>query len=779
MKRLLSVLGIVFGICQTIAGQQPAQTIRGVVTDQASQFPVAYANVILLHTDPVVGTITDMDGNFALPDIPVGRYDVQVSAMGYEPSIIREVQVSSAKETYLTVQLKESAIALDEVALTPNVNKEQPLNGMATASARMLSVDEASRYAGGFDDPARLAASFAGVSSNIANNGIAIRGNAPKFLQWKMEGIEIPNPNHFADLSAFGGGGLTALSTQALANSDFFTGAFPAEYGNGLSGVFDIFMRNGNNQRHERAFQAGITGLEAFSEGPLGRAHRSSYLVNYRYATLGLIASLLPENAGGVSYQDLSYKIQVPTEKAGVFSVWGIGLTDRSGQEAERNPARWFYDSDREDQTVKQYMGATGINHTCFFSEKTYVKTSLATTVNGIDLNTKRLDDELAFQPENTINNRDWRFVFASFVNTKFSAKHTNKTGIALTGMCYDLLLREVSPDDGMLRTIADESGFSSLLSAYTSSAVNFSDKLTLTLGVNSQLFTLNNRYTIEPRLGIQWQFAPSQSAGVAYGLHSRIERLNYYFTRDAEDGRQYNKDLDFTKAHHIVLSYDANLAEQLRLKVEPYFQYLFRVPVVDGSSFSFLNLQDDWFFREKLVNNGKGINYGVDITLEQYLTRGLYFLLTGSVFNSRYRGGDEIWRDTQYNRKYLFNFLAGKEWMTGKNRQNVLGLNVRLSYQGGDPYSPLDEAASFAAKEAVQDETRAFSSRFPAAFTSHLTFTYRLNRVNKAHEFALKVINTTGYKEFSGFQYNLIHNRVDERREAIFIPNLSYRFEF
>src|SRR5690554_3967378 len=303
-NRTILILVFISLLQATIYAQQPTQSIRGNITDQYSHEAVAFATVIILNTDPVIGTISNDEGYFELKDVPVGRYNIQVSFIGYEPAIIREVQVISAKETLIDIQLKESQTRLDEIIIKPKVNKDQPLNAMASVSARMLSVDEAKRFAGGFDDPARFASSFAGVASNIGNNGIVVRGNAPKFLQWRMEGIEIPNPNHFADIDTFGGGGLTALSTQMLANSDFFTGAFPAEYGNALSGVFDIFMRNGNNQKHEHAFQVGAIGIDASSEGLLKKGGDASYLFNYRYSTLALIASLLPENAGGIRYQD-------------------------------------------------------------------------------------------------------------------------------------------------------------------------------------------------------------------------------------------------------------------------------------------------------------------------------------------------------------------------------------------------------------------------------------------------------------------------------------------
>ncbi|MBW3544869.1 MAG: carboxypeptidase-like regulatory domain-containing protein, partial [Bacteroidetes bacterium] len=292
-----------------VQAQTPAQTVRGKVVDEVSKAPIAFATVVLLNTDPLLGTTTDAEGNFRLAQVPVGRFDLRVSFTGYEAAILRELVVSSAKELNLSIRLKESVTTLNEVVVSGQVNKEEPLNTQATVSARMLSVEEASRYAGGFDDPARLASSFAGVSSNVVNNGIVVRGNAPKSLQWKLEGIEIPNPNHFADLSAFGGGGLTALSSQMLANSDFFTGAFPAEYSNALSGVFDIFMRSGNNERAEHTLQLGLIGIDASSEGPFKKGGQASYLFNYRYSTLALVAPLLPEEAQGTRYQDLSYKL--------------------------------------------------------------------------------------------------------------------------------------------------------------------------------------------------------------------------------------------------------------------------------------------------------------------------------------------------------------------------------------------------------------------------------------------------------------------------------------
>jgi hypothetical protein len=778
MIKIFSVVVFMSMIIPNLFAQQPTQTIRGMVTDNASNAPLPYVNVVLLNTN--FGTVTDSMGNFTLKNVGVGRYNMQVSMIGYEAFIIKEMQVSSGKQVFLNISLKENSISLSEVTIKPKVNKEQPLNRIASVSAKMLSVEEAKRYAGGFDDPARLVSSFAGVSSNVSNNAIVVRGNSPQSLQWKMEGVEIPNPNHFADLSTFGGGGLTALSSQLLANSDFFSGAMPAEYNNALSGVFDIFMRNGNNQKPEHTFQLGLLGIDAASEGPFKTGCNSSYLFNYRYSTLALLEPLLPENAGGTTYQDLSFKLNFQTKKAGTFSLWGIGLIDGSGATAKTNSTEWKYDSDKETQDVKQYMGAVGMSHKISLNKKQFVKTTLASTLNGIDLSTETMNNSSLLLPKNKIINRNYSFVLSSFMNTKFNAKHTNKTGFVATGMLYDILLQNASPIGTPRQTIVDENGFSTLFSAYSNSTINFSEKLTMNLGINGQLFTLNNNYTVEPRAGIKYQFLPTQALSFAYGLHSRLERLNYYFTKNSMYGNEaINKNLDFTKSHHLVLGYDVSFSEYMHLKIETYYQHLYNVPVIADSSFSIINQQNDWFFNEKLQNDGIGRNYGIDITFEKYLSHGYYYMITGSVFNSQYKGGDNIWRNTRYNRNFTFNFLIGKEWQMGRNKQNVLGLNARLSYQGGDHYSPINTIESQAAQVAVFEESRAFSKQFSPAFTGYFTASYKINKKKSAHEIALKIINITNYKEFTGFQYNYQAQRIDERREALMLPNLSYKIEF
>jgi hypothetical protein len=755
------------------SGQISTQNIRGVVVDKSSNQPVEFANVFISAIN--AGTNTDSLGNFILKDIPVGNYSVKVSKVGYETFIMNEIVVITAKETYLSFTLKETTTSLAEVVVRSRINKQVPLNPTASVSAKMLSVEEAGRYAGGFDDPARLVSSFAGVSSNVGNNGISVRGNNPKSLQWKFEGIEISNPNHFADNAVFGGGVLSALSSHSLGNSDFFSGAFPAEYSNALSGVFDMNIRQGTTSRKERTFQIGLTGLDYAEEGPFKKGGSASYIFNYRYSTLALLKPLLPEDGGkGVKYQDLSFKLNFPTRKAGTFSVWGIALKDFTGLNAKTDTLKWETVTDRQSQDIGYYMATIGLSHKYFISEKTYIKSILATTANGIDFSIDQLQKTGNYVAESNVSSNLTNIILSSFINRKFNVKHTNKTGIILTNLRYNLKL------DKNANAVVNENGSSLLLTFYSNSTYNFSDELTMNTGLNSQYFTLNGNYTIEPRFGLKYQFTPKQAFGLGYGLHSRLEKLNYYFAENPAYGAgAVNKNVDFTKAHHFVLGYDLSITENLHFKTEIYYQHLFNVPVIKDSSFSFINLTNDWFFNQRLENTGKGRNYGIDISLDKYLTNGFYYMVTASLFNSAYKGGDNTWRSTRFNRNYVINFLAGKEWAFGFSRNKSFGANIRFSFQGGDRYSPVDPVKSNAAQDVVFDETKAFSKQLSPSFITHFTILYRINRRSTTSEFALKVLNAGSYREFYNFEYNYKTQSVQQHRESIVIPNLSYKLAF
>lgn len=754
--------------------QKLTQTIRGIVVDAKTNTPVEYASVSIIE-EPSLGASTDSKGHFRINNVPIGRYNVQTSFMGYHTYVVNELPVTSSKEVYIEIPLNENIQYLDEVLVQPETKKNQPLNPMALAGGRMISMEEAGRFANGFDDPARLSSAFAGVAGDVGTNAVAIRGNAPQFTQWRLEGVEIPNPTHFADISGLGGGFLSALSTQVIGNSDFYNGAFPAEYSNALSGVFDMHLRNGNNQKFEHTLQVGLMGIDLASEGPISKKHGSSYLINYRFSN----TSLATGNDIALKYQDLAFKLNFPTRKAGTFSIWGLALKDRNKQDIP-DSSEWETVFDRQSGDTRLDKAAGGLTHKYGINESTYIRSSLSATYSK--------DHTLADQQTDgglirvgDVRNSKWDVVFNTYINKKFSPRHTNRTGVTVTGLSYNLDYK-ISPYFGLdipMEQIAKGSGESVVLSAYTNSIINLTNRLSTSIGVTAQYFTLNKNWSVEPRVALKYQLSPKRSLAMAYGLHSRREKIDYYFVEKEINSKTVsNKYLDFAKAHHFGLTYDWNINQNLHLKIEPYYQYLFHIPVEENSSFSIINYED--FYLDRILKNkGLGRNYGVDITLEQYMKNGFYYMITGSFFKSKYKGGDGVWRNTRMDKGYLLNLLAGREWMVGRRKQNVLSLNGRLFFQGGGRYTPVDEEKTLAEHDVVFDETRAYSKRFKSSLNGDVSLSYRINKKKVSHEFSVKILNVGMRTGMHFYQYNEKKNIIEKKDGTGLIPNISYKIYF
>jgi len=758
-------------------GQNFTQTIKGRIIDSESKITLPGANIVLMGTNPLIGTVSDMDGNFTLRNVSIGRYDIRVSFIGYNDKIINEVLVSSGKEVVLTIELKEKIITSSEVVI--KANKGDAINSMASVSARQITVEEASRYAGGFDDPARLASSFAGVSGNLGNNGIVIRGNAPKGLLWRMEDVEITNPSHFANLGAIGAGAITALSSQVMSNSDFYTGAFPSEYGNALSGVFDIKLRTGNQEKREYTLQAGLIGIDVASEGPFINGKKASYLFNYRYSTMTLLEPILPPEMGKLKYQDLSFKLNFPLKKPGSISVWGIGALDYQGRNANSNISTWETDLDKTQYGSDLFMGALGINNKLIFNNKTYTNFSLAVSGNGILLNIKEYDNNLILIPKNKIENTTTKYTLTGFINHKFNTKHTNKSGFSVDKLIYDINIQK--NNDTTLSTYADGNGSSYLIRLFSQSKFSIIESIDINTGINSQIFLLNNHYSIEPRVAISWNIKNKQKIAFSYGLHSQLEMLNFYFVQHNTPSRVAtpNKDLDFSKAHHFVLSYEIGITDNIRLKIEPYFQKLFSIPIIPNSANSLQNLESGIYFNDSLVNKGSGKNLGIDITFERFLNKGFYYLVTTSLFDSKYKGGDGIERNSRFNKNYVINILGGKEWIIGKNKNKILGFNLKLCLMGGDYTNPIDYKATYLSKDIVENLSKAFTERKPDAQILSTAISYKINKKRHASTWSFSFINVLGYKEINSYYYDKTSNSIKQDINQLVMPNLSYKLEF
>lgn len=774
MKNHIFILFVL--VSSSLFAQDYTQTVRGKIIDKQTQTELVGVNIIILNTDPIIGATTDLDGNFRMENVKVGRHSFQISMLGYNTITLSDIIVSSGKESMLNIEMEESVNMLGAVEITGS-KKRETNNRMAMLSARTFSVEETQRYADGNDDPSRMVTSYAGVvATGLTNNGIVVRGNAPKGLLWRLEGVEISSPNHFANMVTFGGGGLSAISSQVLSNSDFFTSAFPAEYGNALSGVFDLKMRTGNNEKREHTFSIGSNGIDIASEGPFKKGKKSTYLFNYRYSTLALLTPILPDEAGIIKFQDLSFKLNFPTKKYGTFTLWGLGALDNQLHKAEFDSTQWVNKIDKLESQFSLGLGALGLSNKLILGEKTYLHSIISATGNLTDFKEKEVNDGTLFDKHFILNN-SLNLTYTSILNHKFSAKHFNRTGVILTKSFYNVDISKTDVLGDPLLQFAEENGASNLLKFHTQSKYKLTENFILNAGLYSQFFTLNNNYTIEPRIGLKYRLNSLQTIGIAYGSHSQLEMISYYLAK--QGNLQPNKDLDFSKAHHVVFSYERALSEYTRIIIEPYYQYLYDIPVIENSYFSLQNLEANWFINDNLVNNGTGKNIGIDLTIEQFLRNGFYYLLTSSLFDSKYTGGDGIERNTRFNKNYIINILGGKEWKVGKNDNNILSINAKVSISGGDKIHPIDEDLSYQFQDIIFDYSRAFENKKSDAYILSYSVNYRRNKEKHSSFWSFHMINALMQKEFVGYNFDKQTQEIVKEEAPYFIPSISYKIEF
>ena len=759
------------------------QTIRGTVSDKDSKQPLTGATVMILESLPVLGANTDEKGEFRLEQVPIGRQTLKVSYYGYQDAILNELLIGAGKEVILNIELTEAIQSTDAVVITGNssVEKSKPLNELATVSARSFTIEEASRYAGGFSDPARMASAFAGVVANSSSsNQIAVRGNSPNGLLWRLEGIEIPVPSHLSNY-AVNGGAISILSSNMVGNSDFFSGAFPAEYGNAASGVFDIKLRKGNNEKHEFALQASFLGLEAAAEGPLSNSHQGSYLVNYRYSTttfFGLMGFLDPQEGLPV-FQDLSFNFNFPRTKFGNFQLFGIGGLSKITQYAITDTTKWDEARDKESYNFHSNMGIVGLSHLAFLGKNTYLKSSLAITGRDVGYSEDTLEYSLKKNNMGKGKNGETAAIASFLLNHKFNARTTLRSGFILTRRGYNLKMVDEDPQNPTtLKTLLEDKGGMIFVQAYSQMKYRFSEKLEMTGGLHAVHLTFNGNTSLEPRAGMKWNFLPKQTLSIGFGIHSRLQSTSIYF--EEINGNQKNKDLKLSYSQHYVLGYDYLFATDWRLKVEAYFQNLYKVPIVDStnSTYSILNEANSVIGKE-LVNKGKGRNVGMEITVEKFFTHGYYGLATISLYDSRYKAGDGNWYNTRYNGNFAANILGGKEWKLGKNNHNLIEVSGRIVVAGGNRDTPIDLEKSNLYGYGIYKEGTPFTDKMPTYFRPDFKISYKHNRKKSRQVIGLEIQNVIAHKNILGRYYSRTAGEIRENKDLSIMPNALYRIEF
>jgi len=799
MKKHLQLITFVF-IAVISNAQTATQMVKGRVLDKVSHFPLIGVAVSLVGDESNAKVAeTDADGYFKLPNVPLGRQQIKFTYLGFKSLTMSEINVTSAKEVLLNTDLEELVQEINEVTVNA-LGKDQTVNDMAIISTRSFTVEEADRYASSRQDPARMAGNFAGVNSTSdARNDIVIRGNSPLGLLWRLNDIDIPNPSHFA-VAGSTGGPASIINTKFLARSDFMTGAFPAEYGNANAGVFDLKMRNGNNEKREFTGQFGVLGTELAAEGPFKKGRKSSYLATFRYSTLQMLQGLKLNlgTAAVPNYWDYSFRINMPTKKMGTFSIFAIGgfsNIDIVLSNSDEKPKELYGQQDR-DQYFRSSMAVFGVQHIHFLNAKTALNSTLSQTYQSVGAWHNLIYRDSAtykLRALSTIlgyNQLELRTAFSQSISHKVNNRLSIKAGYLAAWQNFQLVdsVRLDSAEAFQTRANARSNYF--IIQPYLQAKFKVNERLTVHAGVHGQIITLNAQSnSIEPRAGLNYKLAPRHTLSFGYGLHSQMQpNYIYFFRTNPAFTDTPNRNLGVSRSQHFVLSYDFSISQDLRFKFETYYQNLWDIPVYNyPSGISLINAGASFsrfFAKQPMVNIGTGYNYGVEFTVEKFFSKNYYVLWTTSLYQAKYRGSDKVLRDSDFNGNYVTNLLAGYEKTIGKKQMVTLVTGSKLALAGGRHYSPADVDSSIKYKDIQPQENAINTLRFRDYVRWDVRLGVRINALKMTHEIMIDLVNVLNIKNPLSLTYspdptNATASPIQINYQLGFLPLFYYKVDF
>lgn len=779
IRKTLCIAGmIVFLISGSIQAQVKTQTLRGIVVDKSTKEALIGVHVYLAGSTTKLMTTTDLSGAFELSDLTLGRIRISCDYLGYRSTTTPSFILNSAKEPFLEIEMEQSTIEIDEVIVYGKVQDDRTQNEMIYLSGRSFSAEETERYAGSIADPSRMAVGFAGVqASNDINNDIVIRGNSSVGVLWRLEGIDIPNPNHFSR-RASSGGGISVFSVNMLRNSDFIYGAPPPEYGNALAGIFDMKFRKGNKENREYSFRAGLLGLDAVAEGPIKKG-QSSYLVNFRYSTLGILnkmgVHIVDPNTDN-SFTDLAFHLYMPSEdNRHIIQWWGI-----AGYSSEfHHPLPNLEEAEEFDDFVqtdfKTSMAATGMTYTKLIDNRRYFKSKLALTTDEIIHNKDTINTAGDLTYLSDENYRSTKITAAFEYSDKISSNLQLKTGGSISFQGYDLKYGEWDPWTKEKTDYLNHEftlGSQQLVQAFIQSKWDISSRFSLNAGLSSMFLSLNNSYSINPQLSGKFQITNRSSLSFATGKYSQAVPIGSYYSQPE------NIELELMQSIQANLAYSLNLKRQYKISLELYYQYLSNIPIASDEELHYWMLNDlVGFSKQTLSSDGLGKNYGMELSLEKYFNEGFFLLSSLALYKSEYSLGDDDYFSSKYDGTFNTSLMMGKEVMFKSG--SMLQVSFRNIYYGGLRYSPPNAQISESIQDFYLDYTSPLTRQNKAYLRSDLRLSFRKNKKASSWILALDVQNLLNINNTKGEFWNLKSNRFEYESQAGIIPVLSFQLDY
>ena len=733
-------------------------TITGKLQDTETKAPIVGANVLIVNTK--LGTVTDLEGNFSIPNVPVGSYALRFSYLGYETIVKTDVIVKPQRITFVQAEMKMTVLQSESVTVTAGYfakADDQPV------SAVNFSYEEIRRAPGSAGDVSRIMMSLPSVAKvNDQSNNLIVRGGNPVENTFFIDNIEIPNINHFPT-QASSGGPIGMINVDFIQDVNFYTGGFSPIYGDKLSSIMDITFREGNRQEFDSQLDLNFTGFGGVAEGPLFNK-KGAWLVSARRSYLDFVVkafdvgtSVAPiyGDAQGKIVYDLS-----PNHKLTLLGVWGDDHNSPDRETGEKNDMVYY-----GNQDVRE--GTTGMNWRAVWGERGYSNTSLSHT------SAKFKED---FFETNTgllaVKNRshEQTFKFRNVNHFRLHPRHTLEFGVEAKHLAADYDNFYAETTDALGDTVGalalKNKITANKLGAFLSYSAKPSSRLSTTLGVRADYFSYNENATLSPRFAFSYQLSPITSLNGSVGLF--YQNLPLLLLAQSEK----NKPLRDPRATHYILGVDHLLTENTRLSLEVYQKDYSRFPI-DPTQLALFPIDGSFFAHHgELTDNGKAFARGIEIMLQKKLAQKFYGLASASYFRSRYQDGNGVWRNRDYDNRLTFSLEGGYK----PNRQWEYSL--RWIYAGGPPHTPLDLAASKLNHRAVWDETRINESRYPDYHAMNVRFDRRFNFSQSNLIFYLSVWNVYNRKNLATYFWNDKEQKQDVIYQWQLLPIFGLEYE-
>lgn len=774
-QRMLALLrgsaALVLLVSMGARAQPPMATLTGQVVEAGSFLPVPGASIMLLPGNVSLTAASDSAGRFRLPGIPVGHYALRVAALGHDTLEVPELWLRAGKQADMRLELSASAQQLGAVMVSA-MAREQPVR----LGVRTFTVEQGLRWPATFHDPGRLVTAMPGVANmNDQANHLSIRGNSPNANAYLLEGLEIVSPNHTGnggtttDLPVLSGGGVNLLSAQMLGPSQLLTGVLPMDHGNALGGILDMRLRKGNMHRQEWTAQAGLLGIDLSTEGPLGQSGRSSYLVNYRYSTVGLLGAMgVDLGDEQINFQDLAFHVSLPVGKRGEASLFGMGGNSRNLFEAVLDTLEWTYDKDGRNIDYASAMGAAGGVLRIPAGERSSLTAAFA--ISAIEQhrteNWLRPDYSLGRHFEARLEER----------------KHSGS--LKLEG-AVGARIRYAIGGSALERRIAashQETISGWLLRPWASLQWSVTDRLRAQLGGGLSMFTFTGEAVAEPRGALQWRMRRGRALALNAGIRTQLPPWQLF-----DPGTQVwvQQPIGLARSTDLVLGYHHPFTERLVLHAETYWQHLSHVPVSAPGAFlsssSGFSLVNSWDAPVPipLAPTGTATNIGAELSLDHRFASSFFYQANISVFDSRYTDAQGQEATSRWGQGFTSNLLAGKEFKrTKEDRVRTWGISGRVSAMGGLRDRPIELRLSAATGTTVHISDT-WSEQLAPFFRVDLRLYRKMDREGRTGMWSIDLQNATNTRNEAFRYYDSRMGEVVTKHQLGIIPNLSYRIEF